>query len=107
MPATLIFDYPTPAVLAGYLRRQLAPAAVAAADADALETVGQLERLVTGLAADDANRGALTARIRALVAALERAQGEAVEAAASQTDDDLAAATVDNIFDLLDDELAE
>ncbi|MEU4230027.1 type I polyketide synthase [Nonomuraea sp. NPDC026600] len=85
LPATLVFDYPTPEALAGHLRervRQAAPDPVGAA----------FDRFEATLAAqkDDASRDRIAARLRALVSRL------APEAA------DLAAASDDELFDLVE-----
>jgi hypothetical protein len=66
----------------------------------ALEEVGRLEKLVPSVASDDSARASLTLRIRALLAALEGDQN-------MTGNDDLKAATMENIFELLDQELGE
>ena len=96
----MTFDYPTPSSLAGYLSQEItrdgdSPATLA------LEEIGKLERLVTNVAPGDAARADLTLRVRSLLAALEGSQDRAAG------DDDLAAATAENIFELLDQELGE
>jgi hypothetical protein len=100
LPATMTFDYPTPLLLADYLTQEItrdgdSPATLA------LEEIGRLERLVTNVAPGDAARADLTLRVRSLLAALEGGQDRAAD------DDDLAAATAENIFELLDQELGE
>jgi NAD(P)-dependent dehydrogenase (short-subunit alcohol dehydrogenase family)/acyl carrier protein len=98
LPTTLVFDYPTPAALARYLRQGIEPdAESSSALVLALEEFGKLESLVAGLAADDTTRSALAVRVKALLAVL--ANDEATAA-----DDDLEEATAENIFDLLDKE---
>jgi pimaricinolide synthase PimS1 len=95
LPATLVFDYPTPTVLADHLGQELehdGPPLSAAA----LEELGKLEYLVQGIAEDDVSRADLAIRVRALLSVLENGQAAA--------DDDIAAATAENIFDLLDKE---
>jgi acyl carrier protein len=104
LPATLIFDYPTPAVLAARLVSDLAPGS-APADAGALDAVAKLEAAVATLAAADGSRAVLAARLTSVLAVLERAKDSAADS--TDADGDLAAATAESIFDLLDNELTE
>ena len=109
LSATLAFDYPTPAVLAGYLRQEImrdvtrvarrAPEQ-APAGTRVLEEISRLERLIPGMAVGDEARASLALRIRALLTALEDDHGPA-------GDDDLETATMENIFELLDQEFGE
>jgi acyl transferase domain-containing protein/acyl carrier protein len=101
LSATLVFDYPTPAGLAEHLLRLLTRDGVPAGTA-AIEEISKLEKIVANIAADDDARAGLTIRMRALLAALE-----GTPQAAAGGDDDLAAATAENIFELLDQELGE
>ncbi|MFH8367653.1 beta-ketoacyl reductase, partial [Streptomyces sp. NPDC018031] len=97
LPPTLIFDYPTPAVLAGHLREEIAPPAAAAgtdeptgADRAAPgeagdrtgSLTGELDRLEAVLTAsarpDDATREAVTSRLKALLAGWENLPAAAV-----------------------------
>jgi acyl carrier protein len=101
LPATLVFDYPTPQDLARQLGREIAPDGDAPG-ALALEEMGKLEKIVRSLAVDDNVRSALVVRMQALFSALESGR-DAAEVSAS--DDDLKEATAESIFDLLDKEL--
>ena len=104
LPATLAFDYPTPAVLTEYLKREVGSDKADSGRA-ALDKVAKLEKLVTGLAVGDGSRTALAARVRALLLTLESENG--ATAGNTAENDDLKAATAESIFDLLDNELAE
>jgi acyl transferase domain-containing protein/acyl carrier protein len=101
LPATLIFDYPTPGALADHLRAELPHG-----DGDGPSVFGELDRLETALAgaADDSvTRSRITMRLQALLAKWNEAQDAAADDATD--DNDLESATDDELFDLLDDEL--
>ena len=98
LSATLIFDYPTPALLADHLRLQITRDGVSPATR-ALEEIGKLEKLVRNVADGDGARADLALRVRALLSALEGGPDQAA------ADDDLETATAENIFELLDTEL--
>ncbi|MGV9856016.1 type I polyketide synthase, partial [Streptomyces sp. NPDC003442] len=101
LPATLIFDYPTPDALADHLRAELPHG-----DGGGPSVFGELDRLEAALAvaADDSvTRSRITMRLQALLAKWNDAQDAAGD---GDTDDhDLESATDDELFDLLDDEL--
>ncbi|MCW2903541.1 MAG: polyketide synthase family protein, partial [Streptosporangiaceae bacterium] len=94
LPATLVFDYPTPASLARHLRDELS--------GGTNDVLAELDRLEAGLSAlpdEEWARLDVAARLRAL---LRRADQTAESA---DPREDLAAATNDEIFDLIDREL--
>ncbi|MCQ9134710.1 SDR family NAD(P)-dependent oxidoreductase, partial [Streptomyces hilarionis] len=73
VPATLVFDHPTPAALAAHLLELAAPAE----DDPALRVLGELERLEAGVEAlgtDDAAHDEVVARLRRI---LRRVEGDA------------------------------
>jgi acyl carrier protein len=100
LSATLVFDYPTPAALAGQLRLQITRDGVSPGTL-ALEEISRLEQLIQNVPSGDGARANLTLRMKALVSVLEGAQDTRA------ADDDLEAATAENIFELLDQELGE
>ncbi|MYU18725.1 beta-ketoacyl synthase, partial [Streptomyces sp. SID8361] len=101
LPATLIFDYPTPEALTDHLRAELPHG-----DGAGPSVFGELDRLEAALAvaADDSvTRSRITMRLQALLAKWNDAQDATGD---GETDDhDLESATDDELFDLLDDEL--
>ncbi|HZN17104.1 MAG TPA: SDR family NAD(P)-dependent oxidoreductase [Micromonosporaceae bacterium] len=101
LPATLAFAYPTPTALATHLREQLRPAA-----GDGLPILEEIERLESALASMDAD-GDIRDRIgRRLDRLLWRWNGPSAGPAGDVLDSDtLAAASDDEMFELIDREL--
>ncbi|WP_433797671.1 SDR family NAD(P)-dependent oxidoreductase [Actinoplanes sp. CA-252034] len=95
LAATLLFDHPSPVALARHLSGLLQPRQPAETDpADAVYAeIAGLEARLQAVAVDEAHRAAIGQRLRALAAGWT---------ATPDGDDDLAAATADEIFDLLD-----
>ncbi|ROO87026.1 acyl transferase domain-containing protein [Actinocorallia herbida] len=97
LPPSLIFDHPSPTALAAQLLGRLAPPVAGSVPA----ILSGLEALETALAEvpdDDADRAAVTARLEVL---LSRWTGTGTTAA----DGDLSAATDDDLFDVIENEL--
>ncbi|MFF4324747.1 type I polyketide synthase [Streptomyces sp. NPDC001568] len=100
LPVTLIFDYPSPAALAAYIAERTAP--TGAGRASVLTELDKLESILTAVAPDDAERAGITTRLRDLLAKWNDTHSAQDSHAEKQ---DIQAATADELFDLLDDEL--
>ncbi len=101
LPVTLIFDYPTPTALAGYLREELGLDGAAGHQPVHAE-LDKLEAILATIAPDDLERPGITTRLRDLLSKWNETQS----ATDSTADDrEIQSATADEIFDLLDDEL--
>ncbi|MGA4876704.1 type I polyketide synthase [Streptomyces lydicamycinicus] len=101
LPATLVFDYPNAEVLAAHLKETLAPEA---ADPAAV-VLGELERLESALAALSPDEGAgasITSRLQALTKAWEDRRSTA---GPTDVKDRLQAASTDEVFAFINDEL--
>ncbi|MEU4252336.1 acyltransferase domain-containing protein [Amycolatopsis sp. NPDC026612] len=96
---TLVFDYPTPAALAGHLLEALHPAA---ADSDVLAGLDRLEQALFGEPGGPPLHGRVKVRLRDLLFRLDGAEDERDP---GPGDAPLDAASDDEIFALLDREL--
>ncbi|WP_460073178.1 type I polyketide synthase [Streptomyces sp. YKOK-I1] len=114
LPATLLFDYPTPLGLARHLRAETAPGA-AAAVRPMLAELDRLEGALAEIAGDEEVRSALAGRLRGLLSTLDTAaaagttvpsggagpggHGGSPQAAVEERID---AASDDDLFDFID-----
>ena len=101
LPATLVFDHPTPVAVAGHLLEALARRdGAGAADLDG--ELDRLEQRLAALPADAAERARVGGRLQALLLGL--ADGARPEESAAVADR-MQAATADEVFDFIDKEL--
>ncbi|HET9382347.1 MAG TPA: SDR family NAD(P)-dependent oxidoreductase [Streptomyces sp.] len=100
LPATLVFDHPTPLALAAYLLAELGVTEDALARVHA--KIEDVESLIVGLRLDDAMKSRVAQRLQGLVA---RCNGVLDGAGVSTVADQLESASADELFDFIDDEL--
>ncbi|MEU2511939.1 SDR family NAD(P)-dependent oxidoreductase [Streptomyces syringium] len=101
LPATLLFDYPTPAELVGYLHTRLA-AEGDAGPGSILGALDTLEKAIAELDVDAQVHQQVSGRLEVLRAKWDALRGEA---RAEEEEFDIDSASDDEVFALLDDEL--
>ncbi|WP_344280622.1 SDR family NAD(P)-dependent oxidoreductase, partial [Actinomadura napierensis] len=101
LPATLIFDYPTPDELARHLRAQLAPAAVPPSQL-LLQQLDKVETILTAIAGEDGAETTVTTRLQALLTRWSDLQKGADRATVTSR---IESASTDEIFAFIDQEL--
>ncbi|MFH9299515.1 type I polyketide synthase, partial [Streptomyces sp. NPDC017520] len=103
LPATLVFDHPTPAALVAHLRECLVPQAPDPGQA-LLDELDQVERKLAAVSTG-ADRSTVSARLRALLSQIEgpdEASAAGPEADASEA---IESASIDELFSLIDSQL--
>ncbi|MGW7298175.1 type I polyketide synthase [Streptomyces sp. NPDC054829] len=105
LPATLLFDYPTPVGLARHLREQTAPGAAASVQ-PVLAQLDLLEGVLEEIAGDESVRSTLAGRLRGLLTRLDGPTGTAVGDPAAEpalaVEERLESASDDDLFDFID-----
>ncbi|MEU0163813.1 SDR family NAD(P)-dependent oxidoreductase, partial [Streptomyces sp. NPDC006261] len=107
LPATLVFDFPTPAALSAHILAKAAPEAGAGTGGDALAELDRLESALDSVAEEGGERDALAARLQSL---LSRVNGTSVAAgtaspARPEAEDVSSYTSADEIFDFIDHQL--
>ncbi|MFB7266482.1 acyl carrier protein, partial [Streptomyces nojiriensis] len=103
LPATLVFDYPTPTALVEFLKDELWQDGAAAVP-PLLAELDRLEKSLVTSTPDDAGRDRITERLQALLAAWSEAGEQAAVASDSDGADvaeALESATDDDLFDFI------
>jgi candicidin polyketide synthase FscE len=102
LPATLVFDYPTPAVLADYLVAALTPVTATSAQTSVLADLRRVEAAMATGALDDITRSGITLRLRQLLEKWQDAEAKPTQAAVT---DQIESASTEEIFDFIDSQL--
>ncbi|MEU7751231.1 type I polyketide synthase [Micromonospora sp. NPDC049171] len=100
LAATAVFDHPTPGELSAHVITHLDPADESRAVPRILNDLGRLEAELAGLVAGDAARLEISLRLRTILARWDDTPDRPADAVG-----DVATATDDELFSLLDDEL--
>ncbi|MCL2731126.1 MAG: type I polyketide synthase [Actinomycetia bacterium] len=104
LPATVVFDNPTPLALAGHLRSELAPAG-ATAHQPVLDDLDRLEQLAMATAQDQDVRAQISARLRDFLFRLNEVDVPAGTAPEEDVTGRIDAASDDEIFAFIENEL--
>ncbi|WP_405790430.1 type I polyketide synthase [Streptomyces sp. NBC_01367] len=101
LPATLVFDHPTPAVLAEFLRAEIVQDGSTAA-APGIAELEKLESTLSVLEPDGETRADIASRLQALLAKWGEPQAPSSSGAVAEK---LQEATTDELFDFIENEL--
>ncbi|MFZ1925736.1 MAG: SDR family NAD(P)-dependent oxidoreductase [Solirubrobacteraceae bacterium] len=101
LPATMVFDYPTPEAVAGYLLDEVSaqtsqPAGGASIDLD------KLQLTLSGMSAEEAQRNGTVAALQSILSTWASTDDASDT---EEPEDDLSSATDEEIFDLIDRDL--
>jgi acyl transferase domain-containing protein len=99
LPSTLVFNYPTPALIAGYLATVLTPPnAPAAGSVD--DALARFEAVVHAVASDGPERQVIADRLEGLLSALRQSS----PSPARGSGEDIDTVSVDRLLDIIDEE---
>ncbi|MFF9915937.1 beta-ketoacyl reductase, partial [Streptomyces sp. NPDC013457] len=101
LPATVVFDHPSPAALAGHLLERLGPVTGNAARS-ALAELDKVDALLAAEPPQEEERAELTARLQALMARVKRPDAGSPT---REEDDPLASASAEELFSFIDSQL--
>ncbi|MFE5159720.1 type I polyketide synthase [Streptomyces sp. NPDC056697] len=104
LPATIVFDHPTPVALARRLRTDVVEDGISAAT----PILGELDRIEAAMAtisADDVDRPRITTRLQTLLLKWGEAEQDTGNSGKKAVSDKIQSATSDEIFDFIDKEL--
>ncbi|MEU0927084.1 type I polyketide synthase [Streptomyces malaysiensis] len=104
LPATIVFDHPTPVALARRLRTDVVQDGVSAA-APILGELDRIEAAMATISADDVDRPRITTRLQTLLLKWGEAEQDSRNSGKKAVSDKIQSATSDEIFDFIDKEL--
>jgi hypothetical protein len=96
LPVTLLFDYPTPVILAGYLRAEVLPDE--ATQIPLVEELDKLDSLISEMVPDDATHELITARLQGFLSKWSSIGARSESQAVAQK---IESATDDEIFEFI------
>ncbi|WP_214104276.1 type I polyketide synthase [Acrocarpospora catenulata] len=104
LPSTLIFDYPTPTVLAEHLLAEIAPGETAAEKPSLLADLDRFEDMLSEDGLDEITRNGIETRLRQLLAKVTASGSETSEMAVA---DMLESASTEDILGIIESELGQ
>jgi acyl carrier protein len=102
LPATLVFDYPTPTTLATHLLSELMDEGGVGQGASLLADLDRLEAALDSGAADEPTRAGLALRLHQM---LEKVRGAEADTEESVVAERIGSASADEVLDFIDNEL--